>query len=303
MIRFIPNNQIDKKRWDKAVAESSNALPFALTWYLDAVTDKKWDALVSGDYEAVCPIVSNKKLGIKYLFTPFFVNQLGVFFKGKTDTYSSEFIETICKKYKYVDVGFNYLNKPSGSGVKVSEKNIQYLDLSISYEELRRKYSTNVVRNLNKATKATFTIGNVSTDEVVQLFKKHSGEKISVLKPLHYKMLNKLLQAVVKNKAGFSIGVYDATGKLAAAAAFTNIFGRLIYLKGGVNEKGRESGAMHFLFDHIIRKYANQPTILDFGGSSVTSVARFYKSFGASDYSYLSLKYNALPLPLKLFKK
>ncbi len=43
--------------------------------------------------------------------------------------------------------------------------------------------------------------------------------------------------------------------------------------------------------------------ILDFEGSSIPGLARFYKGFGANPSNFFLLKYNNLPFPFKYFKK
>jgi hypothetical protein len=57
------------------------------------------------------------------------------------------------------------------------------------------------------------------------------------------------------------------------------------------------------LFDFFIQKHAGTDSLLDFGGSSVETVARFYKNFGAKDCVYLQLKKNTLPGIVKWFSK
>ena len=47
---------------------------------------------------------------------------------------------------------------------------------------------------------------------------------------------------------------------------------------------------MFLLIDHIIRQEAGKNTILDFEGSKIEGVARFYKGFGAKNHPYFILK-------------
>ena len=77
---------------------------------------------------------------------------------------------------------------------------------------------------------------------------------------------------------------------------------RFVFLKSGVRDEGKAKGAMHFLMDSFIRKYAGEKKVLDFGGSSVESVARFYKSFGALDYVYLQIEKKSIFKLIKWIK-
>jgi len=52
----------------------------------------------------------------------------------------------------------------------------------------------------------------------------------------------------------------------------------------------------------VIQKNANQRKILDFEGSMLAGVAKFYKSFGAEKINYFKLKRNNLPWFLRIIK-
>jgi hypothetical protein len=60
---------------------------------------------------------------------------------------------------------------------------------------------------------------------------------------------------------------------------------------------------MFLLIDEFIKKYSEKNLILDFEGSNMEGIARFYQGFGATDCEYLSITFNHLPFPLKFFKK
>ncbi|HRF18349.1 MAG TPA: hypothetical protein PK977_09275 [Chitinophagaceae bacterium] len=59
-IRYLTHREIDKAKWDYRVSSSSNGLIYAYSYYLDTMS-KNWDALVLNDYEAIMPLVWNKK--------------------------------------------------------------------------------------------------------------------------------------------------------------------------------------------------------------------------------------------------
>jgi len=88
-------------------------------------------------------------------------------------------------------------------------------------------------------------------------------------------------------------------GELVAICCFIRQNGKLLYLKGIVNSKGRDIGAMQAIFDSVIKNHTIEYESLDFGGSNNEGLALFNKKFGAIDRKYLILKYNGVSWPLR----
>ena len=63
---------------------------------------------------------------------------------------------------------------------------------------------------------------------------------------------------------------------------------RITFLFSGNNSLGRESHAMTFLIDQVIREYACQDLLFDFEGSDSEPLARFYLGFGSVSVTYPS---------------
>lgn len=83
MIKFVEHKNINKKKWDDCINNSSNASIFAYSWYLDVVCED-WNGLVLGDYEAVFVLTGKSKYKINYLYQPFFTRYFGVFQNQKS---------------------------------------------------------------------------------------------------------------------------------------------------------------------------------------------------------------------------
>ena len=77
-IAYIPQQQIDKTKWDNCINAAANGLLYARSYYLDT-TAITWDALVLNDYEAVMPLPIRKKWIFSYLFEPPMTPVLGIF--------------------------------------------------------------------------------------------------------------------------------------------------------------------------------------------------------------------------------
>jgi hypothetical protein len=77
----------------------------------------------------------------------------------------------------------------------------------------------------------------------------------------------------------------------------------MIYQIGASNNVGRDLRAMYFLFDRLIDEYSEQSIVLDFEGSDIEGVGRFFSGFGALLVPYHRLIANRLPWPINLLKK
>ena len=102
------------------------------------------------------------------------------------------------------------------------------------------------------------------------------------------------------------MGAYPPDGKLCAAVFLLFDRSRIIFHFAASDSKARESGAMFLMIDSFIKEHAGQTLTLDFEGSNDPNVARFYKSFGATECHYYKVTLNRLPWIAKMavyFKK
>ncbi len=302
-IKYVSYTEIDFIKWDACIENSLNGIVFAYSWYLKSVSDE-WDALILNDYDAVFPITRKSKFGLNYFYNPIFALQLGVFSKVTlSNDLINRFINCIPSKIKLIDINLNFGNKLIDSSFDISDKSCQFIDLKDNYEIIFQKYSTNLKRNLTKAKKNNLEIVlSLNTENVVKLFKENRGGALKEITEDHYFRLNTLLAEMQKRKIG---KIYECwLGKELIASAFFSITNnRIIYIKGGNTQKGRDLGAMHFIMDEVIHLNSKSNLIFDFGGSSIPQVVRFNHTFGANDYVYQRLYRNRLPFFLKLLKK
>jgi hypothetical protein len=303
MIRYLKNNSIDKKKWDEAVSSAAHPSVFALSWYLDAVADD-WGGLVLDDYEAVFPLAIKTKYRINVIHQPFFTRYYGVFSKHSSDAQLlQQFADAIPEKFQYIELG---LHEHHGlpTGFTGTERRFQVLPLTKNHEDLQKEYSENTRRNIKKAKKAGYKLQmDIDPEVIVKLFRQTKGQDLEIFGPADYQHLKRLMEACTDNKSGYSLGLFDADNKLVAAAFFMKFGDRFTYLKSASTDEGKKLGAMHLLMDQFISRFAGQELLLDFGGSSVESVARFYKAFGGKDCVYLQVKKDRLPRLVKWIKK
>ncbi len=300
MIRYLTNDEIDKKKWDDCIKESFNGLVYAYSWYLDIVAED-WEALIEDDYERVFPLTGNKKFGINYLFQPPFTQQLGVFSKGILSEKTVEsFLNAIPSKYKYAEINLNSFNKIDSEKYKVKPWLTHLLDLINSHEIILKGYSTNMKRNLKKALKSGISVmKNVKPDEVIDLFRADRGRDIKNLKDDDYIKLRRLTYLGIYKGMMQTYGAFSKTNDLIAGAIFIKNRGRAVFLFSGNSDEGKQTGALPLIIDTFIEDNSQRNLTLDFEGSNDPNLARFYKSFGSKEVTYPHLYINRLPAILK----
>lgn len=302
-ITYLKHRQIDKTKWDECINRSHNRIVYAQSWYLDIVS-QGWEALVEADYESVMPLTHGNKYGIKYLYQPFFTQQLGIF-SGKelNQKLNEEFLISIPSKFRFIDIALN-----KGNGCNLGEfqtkNNVNYeLKLDKSYSEIAKGYSSNTKRNLKKAAQNKLPIiYTVSTENLIQLFRNNLGKNIKNIKSEHYMLLKQIMDKSLLEQKAEIYGVNSLGGELCAGAFFLKSYDSYIFLFSATNEESKKNGAMFMIVDQFIRNHAELKITLDFEGSNIHSLARFYKSFGAEEFNYLRIKKNNLPGLIKLFK-
>jgi len=297
-MEFLKRNQIDEKKWNDCVLKSSNGLVYALTWFLDGLA-MNWCAYVREDkgcYVSVFPVPYKRKFGIKYVYTPFFIQQLGLFSLKYSKKEEEEVIYMLKKNWKFIELNLNFSSKNGES-----RKNL-VLSLPSEYSILQKSYSKNHFRNLKKSEHIGLVLKReVSPEKTVDLFRSNRGAKLKTFSNSDYQNLLSLCNEAKSKNALFSMGV-ECNSELVCAGIFIKFKNRITFLFSGNSKKGKDSGALFFLIDSVIKRYAKSGFILDFEGSENEGLNRFYSGFGSSEENYRVLKINNLPRVIKAFK-
>ncbi len=304
MIRYVRHAYINRDKYDQCVKLDNSQLIYGLSWYLDGVCEN-WDALVLNDYDAVWPLPVRFKMGVRYFYRPFGVQQLGIFSrKAITKGELEQFILILVKHCRYADVYLNDSLSWTPDVAKVKwQKNANFiLDLNRSYEEIYSGYSSNLKRNIKKAGKYSWQLfEHDSPDRLVALFKEDRGTELQ-LPEAFYRGLEKIMFACLHRSCGHIWTLYGKGNQLEAGIFIAEFGNRLTLLFTGNSDAGRQHQAMTYLLnEYIILKCAKSKR-LDFEGSNNAGLARFYQGFGSQSYPYQNLKYNGLPFFLKWLK-
>lgn len=299
--RLIKHLEIDSEKWNQCINNAINCRIYAYDWHLDR-TAQVWDALVWGDYKYVMPLPFRKKLGIKYLYQPLYSQQLGIF-PSPTPQVSKAFYEYVFLNYRYSDVQINSENVPlkEPGEIQFLLRNNFLLPLIPDYKSISSSFSKNTKRNISKAGKQGLSlVEGIRLEEYLEF----KAENLQV--NIGEKELDKLKSLIAYgHRKGFGkiYGVYTAENQLCAAVYFCRWKDRVIFFNAASNEKGKELGGMFFLVNKFIESNAGKNLILDFEGSMIPGVARFYNGFAAKAETYFQLRFNRLPLFVKWLKR
>jgi hypothetical protein len=288
MIRFLRRQQINDERWNGVIDSSRHETIYPYTWYLDACADN-WAGYVMNDYECVMPVAFRRKIGLKYTYQPIYCQQLGVFSAQRVDTEITRmFLHALRKNFRMGDYALNEGNiLGDEQGFEVTDNTNYVLPLNAPYDAVRNNYTENCRRNVKRAQQSGIQFSDqVSIDEVISLKKlsdrTRRGEE-------HYAYVRSLFSRLATIE---KIRIFGARygEHLVAAAIFAFSSERAIFLLSASSERGKERRAMFLVVDRFIELYANRIGKLDFEGSNIVSIARFFRGFGAKPEIYQRLR-------------
>jgi len=295
-IKYIKHRDIDPIKWDKTIDNCYNGMVYGYSFFLNNMAGKRWDALILGDYEAVFPLVWSSKYGLKYLYQPFFCQQLGLFSKTRiTEDLMHEFIKKIPRKFVYWDFHLNYNNNFFSPHITFVNRTSFNIDLNQDYLSIYDKFNSDAKKNLAKSALAGYT---VKTDDAVEVaadcFFKAYG--VWYANPTRLKsQITQCAKDAIQLKKGFTRSIYGKDGQLWCSGFFFMAKDRIHYAMAAPSEGGKKYGATHVLIDEVLKEFSNQLLTFDFEGSDLQSVAYFYAKFGSVKKHYLEIVNNRLP--------
>lgn len=301
-LRYIPNSEIDTQKWDACISAAPNSRVYAISWFLDRAAEN-WDALVWGDYKFVMPLTFKRKWGITYLYQPTFCQQLGIFPEPPVDI-ASVFFDALANKFSYFNIQLNSANPliENFKNVCFNPRKNYLLNLSPHYETIIKSFSNNTNRNIAKVKNNKLTlIEGISLKEYSEFVQQNQAFKIDTTQK---EKLFGIISTAQYKGVGEIVGVYTMHNQLCAAVFFVRWNNRIIYLNPVSSTEGKELLAMFYLINRLIENSSGRNLLIDFEGSMVPGIARFFEGYGAAPETYLQMSGNSLPFIMKwLLKK
>jgi hypothetical protein len=283
-IQYVQRKAIDDERWNRVISLSPYETAYAHTWYLDACSDQ-WDALILGDYQVVMPLAFRRRMGIRYLYQPRFCQQLGAYSEQEVEAPVMKlFLHEMKRNFRLGDYALNEGNHlEDARGIKLSESTNYTLGLLPGYASVSGGYANNCRRNLKKAAGSGLVFSDrVPVEDLVLLKREHDHR---AQPEDHYTHLNRMFNSLLQQGHLLSCGV-KKDGILYAGALLAHGTKRMHYLLSVSSRAGREDKAMFLVIDQVIRAHAGNPVRLDFEGSDIPGIARFFRGFGAQPGTY-----------------
>lgn len=294
-ICLLQRTEIDTGRWDALMAASPNGLIYAKTAYLDLMAGV-WEAMVIDDYRAVMPLPIRSKLGIRYVYQPSFIQQLGLI-----GTHSAAELDACLAKarerFSYGRLNLNHLNELPGA----TPRRNYILDLDRPYEEIAAGFRY-TLRRKTKEDRTSDLLYKASTSYAVTLehYRDWLGHRFSEVQDLAY---NNLLRFAEENPDNVLQREVWRMDEMLTSVMLLNDEKRYYAIAMVASEEGKRHEANRFLLTQLIREFAGRPMLLDFEGSDLPGVAMFYEDYGAIDQPYYEFGWNDLPVPLRWLKK
>lgn len=299
-IQYLEKNEIDRVKWDKCIDKAADGLIYGYSVYMDSMADD-WAGLVQNDYEAVMPLPFRRKYGVRYVYQPAFIAQLGIFGGNGNQQIYDSFLQAIPSSIRYLDLPLHHKTRLSKGKFSLAERSNFILNLDKPYDEIFSNYRENIRRNINKSKSyGCRQEKDIDVDLVLSIAREQEQGTTSLKDFERFKVLFTYLKE--KHRA-ITYGIFSGEGQLLSSAVFFFSHNRAYYILVGNHPNGRTLGASHALIDSFIRDHSGRELILDFEGSDIRNLAFFYSSFGAVEERYFMLKWNRLPFGLKWLKK
>lgn len=283
-IQRIKRKDLDVEKYSRALENAMNYRIYAEYWYLDVLTNEKWECLVYGDYEVIMPIPLQYKFCFKFVTQPNLCQQLGVFYKNIIPHELFTEFEKKLHSYRVRAYHFNEENTTQFTP-KGNQKVNHVLDLNHSYKDIKSEFRKNRKYDLNQFSKYDYIIED--SDEIETLidlaFDEYPFYKMMETKEKFIEIIQVLKQ---KRKLTLLKSFSSSNPDNQAFRVLIHSKNREILLMAARNKEYKKSVLDTLLLHSIISNYVDSNTLLDFEGSSIKGVADYNLSWGAKERLY-----------------
>lgn len=288
-ITILDTSEINISKWDECVSNTGGWSLYGKSWYLNAVTQNSWNALIYGDYEGVMPFVTAKKVFFNLCYPPPLTKQNDFLYREYGFPEKLNVYLHLAKHFSRIEVLAPWRNE--NTGFTSSKKINHVIPLEgKTIQNLRDNYNRNTKRNINKALSSNIYISEIFNIKEISKFIISCDNTKYFLKYPH--ILPSLLSEILEKGRGNVYGAFK-NKDLTAIGIFVVEDLRVYFLICCSNPTGKDTKSMFLLIDEAISFYCNLGmSVFDFTGSSIESIARRNLGFGSIEEVYYHTVWN-----------
>lgn len=287
-IQQLNRDDIDDDKWDRCIRSAVNSSVYGVSWYLDGVFPG-WKGLVLGDYQAVMPFFCKRKLGIPYLVQPYFCQHNGVYSTKVDSDLVNLFFDHLPFVFRIrmsLD-GLTARHLKDGRFSRLARPNFILPLNNRSLDDLAKGFSKNTLRNVHKSLKQHFDLETqLSASQFLDFVREHARFEAS---DAIFSVLESLVSRSVLNRSALLWGCRNGKGELVSTAFFIKFDNCYYYLISASSPEGYQQSALYYIFYVLFGNLSGSDAMIDFEGSSIPGVARFFRGWGAEEDSYCHL--------------
>lgn len=281
---IIKKEAIDTTKWLQFIEKYDLGLYHSYE-YLDAVCLGHWSAIELNN-EYYIPIYIKRKWGISYVCMPPFTQKFDSRFLNQEQL--ELIFKTLKRNFLKINIRFSHMYHVD---IPKTEKRNFILNLSNSYSDIYNKYHSLLKKNLLKANGLEFQKHQDYSD--IDSFMTSNELFQSLVLSQHKEVFERMVSIKSKELKLNYYSVKELHTTDCLACCITISYRNTEYLLFPYSSvEGRRHQAMSFLIDNIIKESTAQ--FLDFEGSSIESIAHFYRQFGAVEETYYEIKMGIL---------
>ena len=199
-LRQVKRRDIDPQRWDAAVMSDAHPLPYGLHWWLDTVTDGRWDGLVLDDYRAVFPLPRLKRLKVlPTTIRPPYTQQMGPYGQLR-DGEATELLRAIPHSFQTVLTLRPHLREAEVPPRYGTRRRINYVvDLSRPFDEVVMGFPKTLRAYLRKTSDDQLEV--MESGPFVDLCRERLGDRAGI-KVSQFRLLRGLVDAASQRDCG-----------------------------------------------------------------------------------------------------
>jgi len=167
----------------------------------------------------------------------------------------------------------------------ISKRTNYILGLNAVFDTIKNSYNKNRKRISVKKFEGLGIDKNTKAIDFLELYKKQSFNF-----KMHKDSIEKLERLLYLNNESVQIWSVINSGKIIGGLVWLQSKTRITYLLPLADAEAKNINVPTFLINTLIKENQNTRVILDFEGSMVEGVAKFYKSFGAKKEVYYHYK-------------